>query len=121
MCEKYNGWSNYPTWNVKLWIDNEEGIYYDIIEIAQSEWGKAEADDHFTREEIATIGLSKALQEWMNGYKEVVFNVNAQFGMLFDLLDWAIEMVDWHEIAKAYIEDNVDKDDDEEVDTDAED
>lgn len=23
----YNGWSNYETWNVKLWIDNEEGSY----------------------------------------------------------------------------------------------
>lgn len=27
MSEKYNGYTNYPTWNVKLWIDNEEGSY----------------------------------------------------------------------------------------------
>jgi hypothetical protein len=24
---KYNGWSNYETWNVALWMDNDEGNY----------------------------------------------------------------------------------------------
>lgn len=23
----YNGWPNYETWNVMLWMDNEEGAY----------------------------------------------------------------------------------------------
>tara|TARA_Y100000034_G_scaffold118812_1_gene159860 strand:+ start:1612 stop:1893 length:282 start_codon:yes stop_codon:yes gene_type:complete len=25
----YNGWSNWETWNVNLWIDNEEDTYFD--------------------------------------------------------------------------------------------
>jgi hypothetical protein len=24
---EYNGWPNYQTWNVMLWMDNEEGPY----------------------------------------------------------------------------------------------
>ena len=25
--DTYNGWSNYETWNWKLWLDNDQGAY----------------------------------------------------------------------------------------------
>ena len=31
--KKYNGWTNYETWNVNLFITNEEGYYRTMIDI----------------------------------------------------------------------------------------
>jgi hypothetical protein len=31
--QTYNGWENYETWNVALWIQNDEGLY-NLAEVA---------------------------------------------------------------------------------------
>jgi len=28
---EYNGWTNYETWNVSLWVENEEGMYLEMV------------------------------------------------------------------------------------------
>ena len=38
--DTYNGWKNYETWNVALWIGNDEGLYETAKEARDlAEWG----------------------------------------------------------------------------------
>jgi hypothetical protein len=105
----YNGWSNYETWAVKLWIDNEEGSYRYWQEAAQAAWedrDRPSRPSYLTEEENAVADLGARLEEEI---KESAPNLGAS--MFADLLSAAISEVDWQEIAAAMIED-VDKSDD---------
>ena len=33
---EYNGWYNYETWNLKLWLDNDEDTHFIVQEKAKS-------------------------------------------------------------------------------------
>ena len=37
----YNGWKNYQTWNVALWIGNDEGMYRAAVDFARRCKGRA--------------------------------------------------------------------------------
>lgn len=107
----YNGWTNYETWVVKLWMDNEQGSYDAGREMAQQAWNDAEADRLFTREERAAHGLADQLKAEYEEFKPEVTGVWA------DLLTAALPEVNWHEIAGHMI-DEVDKSEETEGDDD---
>jgi hypothetical protein len=33
----YNGWTNYPTWAVNLWLSNDEPLYREAVEIVNGQ------------------------------------------------------------------------------------
>ena len=91
----YSGWSNYETWAVKLWMDNEEGTYYEWRERTMTAWESSDHDRDATARE-----LEDALKlEHEEAMPEIA-------GVWSDLLTAALGEVDWHEIALALIDDN---------------
>ena len=82
----YNGWSNYETWNVKLWIDNDQGLQEHYTERAQ----------HHTDQELADI-IESDHQARLEELSEVQ-------GTFLDLLTTSLARVNWLEIAEALAE-----------------
>jgi len=104
--EKYQGWANYETWAVKLWIDNEEGNQRYWSEVAQETWEGAKADKTFTRKERANLDLADRLKSEHEGaMAEVLEGARVEASVWADLLGAALSEVDWGEIADSMLED----------------
>lgn len=96
----YNGWTNYETWLVKLWMDNEEGSCNYWIEEAQRVFDAAEESDTFTKAEQAALDLEDILKDQ---HEESLPEMQ---GFVADLVNAAMSEVNWHQIAVSLIEDN---------------
>lgn len=95
MTEKtYNGWTNYETWAVKLWIDNDEGPQNYWQEQAEEAFDRAEPERFFTKSERALLDLADALKEL---HEEALPELT---GFAADLLNAAMSEVNWREIAE---------------------
>jgi hypothetical protein len=103
----YNGWKNYETWNVALWIDNEYGMYQQRQEMAQSAYDDADGDM-----DEAKSKLADALKDWIEEMNPIASD-NSPFT---DLLGAALGEVDWYEIAENFLEDVEKKEPDDEDD-----
>lgn len=47
----YNGWTNYETWNVALWIGNDEGLYHAYREQIEQKT-RFQPDEKITGEDV---------------------------------------------------------------------
>jgi hypothetical protein len=102
--KKYNGWTNYETWLVKLWIDNNEGSQNYWIDRTREIHEAALPDHNFTQSERAALTL---MDELKDQHEETAFDqIKADNGFVHDLLNAALGEVNWHEIAESLIEDN---------------
>lgn len=95
----YNGWNNYETWNVALWIDNEESTYREARDMVREAFDDTDADqEHEERVTEATGPLAKRLEEWVDEMKP-----DLGASMFSDLLNAALSEVDWYEIAENWL------------------
>ena len=91
MCNEYNGWSNYPTWAVSLWIDFNP-IVQDLIDENVEDGGEPPRPH-----EVA---------EYLKDYFDECYPMTTdESGPHVDIATWALSMIDWIEIARTELED----------------
>ena len=90
--QEYNGWTNWETWNFKLWLDNSEDSYKAIIYLAEE----------VEESEEGPFTLSKELESLANDLCEE--SVRFESGFFADVCNSAIRKVNFYEIAEAYLE-----------------
>lgn len=102
----YNGWTNYETWVVNLWMDNEEGSHDYWLEIAEDVYNnQAEEQKHFTKKEDAVSILSDMLKsEYEDGKDYILEEIDLSSSVWADLLGAALCEVNWREIAEHLLE-----------------
>lgn len=103
----YNGYTNYETWNVCLWLDNDQGTH--------EHWRERARD-------ILTMTTTCPGPDIWTPWQAAVFNLETEIkndigntceaenrdlpGMLCDLLNSALQSVNWREVAETRFDDD---------------
>lgn len=83
----YNGWTNWETWNVALWVDNEEAIYrakcrkFTItepsprnVELFVGEWFPDGTPDMDSPAEMRAVNWDEIAENWAIEFAEETEN-----------------------------------------------
>jgi hypothetical protein len=105
MSDGYNGWTNYETWCAKLWIDNDQGLYYTIQEVAKQ----------YIKDKNHIYTLSNFVKDTL---EEGMPEIDAS--LYSDLLNTSFSQINFYEIAESICDDLDIEDEDEEEKEDKE-
>lgn len=85
--QKYNGWTNYPTWSRVLWLESEEpATYKEITEAAVT-----------YQDYMEFLGfVEETLEEDLNYFDGFLK------GAASDIYWWAVQQIDYDDIASTY-------------------
>ncbi len=103
MCKQHNGYGNYETWNVTLWLHNEHDSYLQWTARAEEikeEAGEESQDSIWTEEEYVKFTLADEIEKSVKGDNPLVDDAS----MFVDLLNAALSSVNWDEVANSFIE-----------------
>jgi hypothetical protein len=94
--KKYNGWANYETWGVALWMDNERGSHDYWLSVAAG-LSSPDSPEYIVDENTQKRRLADRLKD---EHEESLPELQ---GFAADLLNAAMSQVDWYDIAEDLI------------------
>lgn len=109
----YQGWTNYETWSVNLYMENDAGDAARWLEDAKTALDDAEpvystADPTrvlFTRKQIATFTLSETMKEVFGEEADRCFELlGGCESVMAQLHTGAVGVVEWREVARHWID-----------------
>lgn len=99
----YNGWANYETWCVNLWLSNDEGLYGQVYEMLRPpEAVPGESYGEIANEQAAIADQLKSFVDELAEQTCPGSREGASF--VTDLLSAALSEVDWYEIVSSWRE-----------------
>jgi len=87
MCQKYQGYENYETWCVSLWLNNSEADYEHFRELAKE------------LKDVKKLAIS--IENEIGNYGDELIESACLFK---DLLNNSLEVVNWEEVAKDFLD-----------------
>lgn len=104
---KYEGYENYETWCVSLWVSNDHQTYIFWRDAADWQLSVASEElkaslDHPSTRRAAVIALAIEMNEFVRAG-----SVPCELSLASDLLSMALDRVNWVEIAEEFFPDLV--------------
>lgn len=98
----YNGYTNYETWNCALWMDNDEGLYETIREMAREAYDNPARNQYMTLDRRRVSTLQDSLKALYEEQAEAWMSDQASF--FADIFNSALAQVNWYELAENLLE-----------------
>lgn len=102
----HEGWSNWPTWAVNLWLTNDEGSHEYWTQVAREVLVESEANAAGTSSPDPTGIRLEAARDLAERMRTELDEQSPDLGATLwaDLLAFALGEVDWHELATSWLE-----------------
>lgn len=101
MCSEYNGWVNWETWNMALWLGESD-------DEAIMDQAHREVDDFTDETEVNIREATSSMAEWLRVYCEEVYlghlnqeDLRGPVGDAIWLSYWP--KIEWYDIAENYV------------------